>query len=229
MIRLDRTSAIPRHPAAIAQMGANNGWVQVWVCFRAPEEGNARMSDAPTFGRYAEIPFDQMTPAQQEGYRFLVDGPRGRLPGPYKVWVHNPKLVHAAEPLGQHFTPGRSSLSEREREIAVVVITSKWHSAYPNNAHEKRGKEVGLPAAAVEAIIAGLPASFEDQREQAVYEVAMALAGERLVPQGLYDRAVKVLGHASITDMIVLMGYYTCVSLTMNFYAVAAGSAGLVR
>ena len=112
------------------------------------------MTDTPTFGRYAEIPFDRMTPEQQEGYRFLVDGPRGRLPGPYKIWVHNPKLVHAAEPLGQHFTPGASSLTEREREIAVVVITSKWHSAYPNNAHEKRGKEVGLPAATVEAIVA---------------------------------------------------------------------------
>ena len=178
------------------------------------------MSDAPTFGRYAEIPVDRMTPEQREGYRFLVDGPRGRLPGPYKVWVHNPKLVHAAAPLGQHFTPGQSSLSEREREIAVLVITSRWHSAYPTAAHEKRGKEVGLPAAAVEAIVAGLPASFPDAREQVVYEMAMALAGGRLVSQGLYDRAVTVLGHESVTDVIVLMGYYTAVSLTMNFYAV---------
>jgi 4-carboxymuconolactone decarboxylase len=187
------------------------------------------MPDTPTFGRYTEIAVDRMTPEQQEGFRYLVDGPRGRLPGPYKVWVHNPKLLHAAAPLGQHFTPGQSSLSEREREIAVVVITSKWHSAYPNNAHEKRGKEVGLPAAAVEAIIAGLPMSFDDAREQVVYEVAMALAGERLVPQGLYDRAVGVLGHEGITDVIVLMGYYTSVSLTMNFYAVPAGSPGLAR
>ena len=187
------------------------------------------MSGTPTFGRYSEIAIDQMTPEQREGYRFLVDGPRGRLPGPYKVWVHNPKLVHAAAPLGQHFTPGQSSLTEREREIAVVVITSKWHSAYPTVAHEKRGKEVGLPAPAVEAMIAGLPASFADPREQVVYEVAKALAGGRLVPQGLYDRAVKALGHESITDMIVLIGYYTAVSLTMNFYAVPAGSPGLVR
>jgi 4-carboxymuconolactone decarboxylase len=187
------------------------------------------MPDTPTFGRYTEIAVDRMTPEQQEGFRYLVDGPRGRLPGPYKVWVHNPKLLHAAAPLGQHFTPGQSSLSEREREIAVVVITSKWHSAYPNNAHEKRGKEVGLPAAAVEAIIAGLPMSFDGAREQVVYEVAMALAGERLVPQGLYDRAVGVLGHEGITDVIVLIGYYTSVSLTMNFYAVPAGSPGLAR
>ena len=187
------------------------------------------MSDAPTFGRYAEIPVDRMTPEQREGYRFLVEGPRGRLPGPYKVWVHNPRLVHAAAPLGQHFRPGQSSLSEREREIAVLVITSAWHSAYPTAAHEKRGKEVGLPATSVEAIIVDLPTSFPDAREQVVYEVAVALAGGRLVSQGLYERAVSVLGHESVSDMIVLMGYYTAVSLTMNFYAVPAGSPGLAR
>ena len=187
------------------------------------------MADTPTFGRYAEIPVDRMTKEQQEGYRFLVEGPRGRLPGPYKVWVNNPRLVHAAAPLGQHFTPGASSLTEREREIAVVVMTSRWDSDYPTAAHEKRGKEVGLPAEAVEAIIGGRPASFSDPREQVVYEVAMALASGRIVPQGLYDRAVSVLGHERITDMIVLMGYYTAVSLTMNFYAVPAGSPGLAR
>jgi 4-carboxymuconolactone decarboxylase len=187
------------------------------------------MSDAPTFGRYAELPVDRMTAEQREGYRFLVDGPRGRLPGPYKVWVHNPKLVHAAAPLGQHFTPGQSSVSEREREIAVLVMTGRWHSAYPTAAHEKRGREVGLPAAAVEALVAGQPTSFADPREQVVYEMATALAGGRLVPQGLYDRAVALLGHEGVTDVIVLMGYYTAVSLTMNFYAVPAGSPGLAR
>src|SRR3989442_9214695 len=139
------------------------------------------MSAPPTFGRYAEIPVDRMTAEQKEGYRFLVEGPRGRLPGPCKVWVHNPKLLRAASPLGQHFTPGQSSLTEREREIAVIGITSKWRSAYPTAAHERRGKEVGLPAPTVEAMIAGLPASFSDPRGQEGYEVAVALARRQLV------------------------------------------------
>ena len=143
--------------------------------------------------------------------------------------MHNPRLVHAAAPLGQHFTPGQSSVSEREREIAVLVITSRWHSAYPTAAHERRGREVGLSVDQVEAIVAGRPTSFPDTREQAVYEVALALAGGRLVAQGLYDRAVAALGHEGVTDVIVLMGYYTAVSLTMNFYAVPAGSSGLAR
>jgi 4-carboxymuconolactone decarboxylase len=187
------------------------------------------MSATATFGRYSEIPVDQMTAEQKEGYRSLVEGPRGRLPGPYKVWVHNPRLLRAAAPLGEHFTPGKSSLSEREREIAVIVITSKWHSAYPAAAHEKRGKEVGLPAPAVEAMMAGLPASFADLRELVVYELATTLANGRLVSQGLHDRAVKALGHESITDVVALMGYYTAVSLTMNVYAVPAGTPGLAR
>ena len=187
------------------------------------------MSDTPTFGRYAEIPVDRMTPEQHAAYRFLVEGSRGRLPGPYKVWVHNPRLVHAAAPLGQHFTPGQSSLTEREREIAVLVITGKWRTAYPVAAHEKRAKEVGLLAVMVDAIVAGLPASFEDRREQVVYEMAMALASGHLVPQGLHARAVEALGHERITDVIALMRYYTAVAFTMNFYAVPAGAPGLSR
>jgi hypothetical protein len=41
-----------------------------------------------------------------------------------------------------------------------------------------------------------------------------------------YDRAVEALGHDGITDLIVLMGYYTCVSLTMNFYAMPVSGGG---
>ena len=78
-------------------------------------------------------------------------------------------------------------------------------------------------------MIAGRSTSFPDAREQAVYEMAMALSEGRLVSQALYDRAVKVLGHESITDVIVLMGYYTCVSLTMNFYAVPVSGGGTPR
>ena len=110
------------------------------------------MPDKPTFGRYSEIPYEQMTPEQQEAYRSLIET-RGGLLGPNKIWVHNPKLAKAAGPLGAHFQLGNYSLTEREREIAVCIINSKWHSAFPSNAHERRGKEVGLPADKVEAII----------------------------------------------------------------------------
>ncbi len=42
------------------------------------------MPETPTFGRYAEIPYDQMSPEQQDAYRSLIET-RGRLPGPNKI------------------------------------------------------------------------------------------------------------------------------------------------
>jgi 4-carboxymuconolactone decarboxylase len=182
----------------------------------------------PTFGRYTEIPYDQMTPEQQAAYRSLIES-RGRLPGPNKIWVENAKLAKVMGPLGAYFQAGNYSLSEREREIAVCIINSKWHSAYPTDAHEKRGKEVGLPAEKVEALLAGLPTAFADEREQVVYEMAMALVNSRWIAQGLYDRAVKALGHVGITDVITLMGFYTSVSMTLAFYDVPAGATGMAR
>jgi 4-carboxymuconolactone decarboxylase len=186
------------------------------------------MPDTPTFGRYTEIPYDQMTPEQQEGYRFAVEA-RGPLGGPNKIWVHNPKLAKVAAPFGGHFQAGKYSLTEREREIAVIVINSKWHSAYPTAAHERRGKEVGLPPDKVEALLSGLPTSFSDKREQVIYEMAVCLSNARWVSKGLYDRAVDALGHIGITDVICLMGHYTSVSMTLAFYDVPTGAPGMQR
>ena len=39
----------------------------------------------------------------------------------------------------------------------------------------------------------------------------IASANSRWVSKGLYDRAVKALGHVGITDVITLIGYYTSV------------------
>src|SRR4051794_31898039 len=163
------------------------------LCFVRHDQHNeeTRMAETPTFGRYAEIPQDQMTPEQQDAYRSLIET-RGRLPGPNKIWVHNPKLAKVMGPLGAHFRTGYS-LSEREREIAVVVINSKWHSIYPTNAHERAAKTAGLPADKVEAMLSGLPTSFDDEREQVVYEMAVCLSNSRWASKGLYGRAVKVL------------------------------------
>src|SRR5262245_50963003 len=112
------------------------------------------MAETPTFGRYAEIPYDQMTPEPLARYRSLMES-RGRLPGPAKIYGHNPNLAKVMGPLGAHFRTGYS-LSEREREIAVCVINSKFHTAYATNAHERTAKAVGLPSDKVEAILSGL-------------------------------------------------------------------------
>jgi len=50
------------------------------------------MPETPTFGRYAEIPYEQMTRERQAGSRSPIET-RGALGGPNKIWAHNPKLA----------------------------------------------------------------------------------------------------------------------------------------
>jgi 4-carboxymuconolactone decarboxylase len=62
-----------------------------------------------------------------------------------------------------------------------------------------------------------------------VYDVTSALLAPRVVPTGLYRRAVSLLGDQGLTDLTVLIGYFTCVSLSLCAYDVPANATGLQR
>lgn len=78
-------------------------------------------------------------------------------------------------------------------------------------------------------MIIGLPVTFEDPRQQVTYEVCIALIHSRYVPQGLYERAVRLLGNNGVTDLTVLIGYFSMVSLTLRFYDVPSHVKGMKR
>ena len=184
--------------------------------------------DFGTFGRYQETPLDQMTPEVRRAYDYTVKV-RGQVPGPYKIWLENTKLIDVMVPLGKYYQ-GHSSLSKAEIEIATNLINAKWLAAYSNYEHEKIAEADGhLPPEKVEALIAGLPTRFDDARQQVVYEMATALIAPRVVPTGLYRRAKSLLGDAGLCDLTVLLGYFTCVSLSLRAYDVPSDAVGMKR
>jgi 4-carboxymuconolactone decarboxylase len=191
------------------------------------------MSEHATFGRYTEIPLDKMTPEQQSGYDAIMQD-RGMCPGPYKVWVENAPVMNLMVPLGVYYRKD-SSLNDAEREIATLVIVAKWRAAYPLSEHEWIAEstsgysEAGIPAEKVERMMIGLPVSFEDARQQVIYEVSTALVNSRYVPKGLYDRTVKELGNNGVTDLTVLLGYFSMVSFTLMCHDVPSNAEGIKR
>ena len=189
------------------------------------------MADNPdfgTFGRYKEAPLDQMSPEVRKAYDYTVKV-RGQVPGPYKIWLQNPKLIDVMVPLGAYYQ-GHASLTKAEIEIATNLINAKWLAAYSNYEHEKIAEHDGhLPPEKVQALIAGLPTQFDDGRQQVVYEITTALIAPRVVPTGLYQRAVDLIGHEGLTDLTVLIGYFTCVSLSLRAYDVPSDAVGMKR
>jgi 4-carboxymuconolactone decarboxylase len=152
---------------------------------------------------------------------------RGMVPGPHKIFLANPKLSRTIVPTGAYFQT-QSTLTKAEIEIVTNVIDGRWGAAYSNHEHEKIGIDLGhLAPEKVAALIAGLPTSFDDPRQQLVYELSSALAAARVVPVGLFHRAQDLLGDKGIVDVTALMGWFTTVSLTLMAYDVPSDAIGL--
>ena len=187
------------------------------------KKDGTKHSDDGTFGRYVETPVDRMSPEMLDAFEFTKKL-RGEVPGPHKIWPSNPKLSKTIVPTGAYFQT-QSTLTKAEIEITTNVINGRWLAAYSNHEHESIAEKLGgIPPEKVEALIAGLPTSFDDPREQVVYELASALAQPRVVPMGLFRRAKALLGDAGIVDVTVLMGWFTGVSLTLMAYDVPSNA-----
>ena len=183
-------------------------------------------SDFGTFGRFRETPIDQMPPDMKDAYDYTLRL-RGLVPGPHRIWLANPRLSRVIVPTGAYFQT-ESTLTKAEIEIATNVVNGHWRAAYANYEHEKIGVAQGhLASEKVEALIEGLPTSFDDPRQQVVYELASTLAAARVVPLGLYRRGRDLLGDAGIVDVTALMGWFTTVSLTLMAYDVPSDAVGL--
>jgi 4-carboxymuconolactone decarboxylase len=183
-------------------------------------------SDVGTFGRFVETPIKEMDADVRSAYDYTLKL-RGAVPGPHKIWVSNPKLLRTIDRTGAYFQT-ESTLTKAEIEIATNVMCGCWRAAYSSYEHEKMGTEVAhLAPEKVAALIAGLPTSFDDARQQVVYELSSTLAAARVVPVSLLRRAQGLLGDAGIVDVTVLMGWFTMACLTLMTYDVPYDAVGL--
>ena len=186
----------------------------------------AKDLDFGTFGRFQETPVDQMSPEMRDAYDFTM-GLRGLVPGPHRIWLANPALSKTIVPTGAYFQKD-PMLTKAEIEIVTNLTVARCHAAYATHEHEKIGENQGkLPPEKVDRIIAGLPAAFDDPREDIVYQLAYALVQPRIVSQGLYQRAKNLIGDGGIVDVTVLIGWFTMVSMTLNAFDVPSDAKGL--
>src|SRR5262245_60419799 len=168
--------------------------------------------------RILDVTPDKLTSEQKSIFERLVAG-RGRILGPYRVWIHSPTIASGMEQIGT-FLNKRSSLSEREVEIAIIMIARHWQGEYVQAAHVKLGKQVGLSQQVIDALLAGRDPQLGDPHEAAVHKFASALIASRKVPDAEFAAIEKVLGRNGVAEVITLLGYYTSVAMAMKVHEV---------
>ena len=168
--------------------------------------------------RLLELPPEKLSPEQTAVFNRLVAG-RGRILGPYKIWIHSPTVADGMEHIGT-FLNKKSSLSTREVEIGILVIAQHWDADYVRQAHIKAGKAAGLTQETIDAILAGRDPKLSDPHERAVHRFAASLVGGVKLPDAEFAEIEKTIGRAGVAEVLVLLGYYTSVALGMKVHEV---------
>jgi 4-carboxymuconolactone decarboxylase len=174
--------------------------------------------DTRRMNRILEIPPEKLTPEQTTIFDQLTAG-RGRILGPYKIWIHSPPVASGMERIGT-FLNKRSSLSKREVEIAILVIAQHWQADYVRQAHIREGKAAGLAPEAIETILAGGEPALADAHERAVHRFAAALVSGAKLSDAAFAEIETMLGRNGIAEVLALLGYYTAVALAMKVHEV---------
>lgn len=176
-----------------------------------------QIPEAP--GRPFRIPPDQMTPDQADLVRRIVEGPRKDLPVNMEIWLHSPRFAEVSNAFAEyvgHLAP----MTRRVKETVILVVAAFWGSRFERYWHERLARQLGIEETQIECIRQRQAAGFDDPVEQAAYDLAFALMERRDIDDALHARAVRVLGHGAICDIIGLIGLYTMVAFSLDVYRV---------
>jgi 4-carboxymuconolactone decarboxylase len=175
---------------------------------------------ALTGERMAEIPLDQMSPAQRSIADAILSGPRKSMGGPFNAWLRSPALADRLQKVGE-YVRFDSSLDRRVNEMAIIMTAQYWGSQYEWHAHAPLAIKAGLDPAIVAAIGAGRKPEQMQEDEAIVWEFTTQLRRDHGVDDAIYAKALAKFGEAGIMDLVAVNGYYDVVSMTLNVAHVA--------
>lgn len=147
----------------------------------------------------------------------LVDE-RGRLNGPFNAFLLQPRLGMALQELGGAIR-FETSLSDRCREIAVLVVATHEDSAFEWYAHEAIGRHAGLTEEELAAIRQGHVEAFAGV-EAVVFATCRALVCRGDLDDAEYAGALEWLGAAGLFEVVTLVGYYALLAMQLRIFRV---------
>lgn len=184
--------------------------------------------------RLAKLPPRSLDADQRSVYDAIVGGPRARGPqlfsvvdddggleGPFNAFLLQPRLGHALQALGSAVRY-ETSLSDRAREVAIVVVAGTRGSAFELHAHRALGRHAGLSADELEALASGRFDVLPAGAEQVVASVAHALVTTGDLDDEQYEQAVSVLGLPGLFEVLTLVGYYDVLALQLRVFRIPA-------
>ena len=162
---------------------------------------------------------DDLTNEQKEIHDAIINGPRGHVVGPLRIWLNNPGLARSAQTVGAYARYG-TSLPQALSELAILTTGRVWSSEFEWEHHAPLAIEGGIDPKHVDTISLGKRPLFEKPEEQAVFDFAAEANILKNVSDITYKKLVDILGESAAIDIVGICGYYSLISMTLNVFKV---------
>jgi 4-carboxymuconolactone decarboxylase len=183
--------------------------------------------------RYGRAPWprpDELDAEQRAYYDELVASPRhreeimddqGRLRGPFNARLLDPAVGRATQAEGAALR-FNSTLTDRERELAILTVARHENSAFEWQAHLAVGLRVGLTEGEVASIGASTSAWLTDDGERECVDLTRELLETHDLTDASFERGVETVGMAKVFDIISIVGHYQHTALALRVWRVPA-------
>lgn len=178
-----------------------------------------------------------LTDAQLELYREITQGPRasgpqhfpltddsGGLHGPFNAFLLSPEVGRALQQVGAAIRY-QSRLTPRIREMAILMVATRWESEFEWFAHERVARAVDVTDQELQQLRSGDTASVDDPSELCALLAVQALLDGDLSDDE-YAQTVERIGEAALFELATLVGYYSTLALQMRIFRVRPDAAG---
>lgn len=176
--------------------------------------------------RIEQLERDKLSARQQALYYDIMrTRPRGKLSGPFSVWIHRPDIAEPANGLANCFRVS-PKLDKRLIELIVLLVCRDATAQYAWSAHFKLAREAGISAETIEAIRARRRPEFGRDDERIVYDLVTELLASKKVSPATYGRAEAALGRDGIIEAVTCAGFYGMIGLVLNTFEIPPQPGG---
>jgi 4-carboxymuconolactone decarboxylase len=186
----------------------------------------------PVNERLPPLSPDELDPQQWAIYKGIVGGrraagvqlfelidDRAALTGPFNALLYAPDVGNALADIGEAVRYS-TELSDRTREIAILVVAAHRESAFEWYAHERVGRHVGLTDDEIAAIGDRRIPQLTDPAEIAAHAFCREAIESRQLSDNSYEAAIAELGRRQVVELVVLLGYYETLALMLSVFRV---------
>ena len=133
----------------------------------------------------------------------------------FRTQAHNPDALKAFLAWGNYVLSNRNSLSDRQRELAILRTGYLCRAGYEFAQHTVIGLRAGISQAEIAAIKQGGGAPGWDPLEAAILAACDELVRDHHISDGTWA-TLEPLGDRGRVDLVYTVGQYTQVSMLLN-------------